>query len=102
LPGLQLSLALANIFASIWKWRWPILDNAAQTLMTTAIGFGMAIGNLITVASSRFDTPLVFAGALTTAFMGVGMYALANIVEKRTIGWATRGMDSNQVSGYGV
>jgi NitT/TauT family transport system permease protein len=225
--------APSDIFASMWKWRWPILDNAAQTLMTTALGFGMAIvaglavgaaigssttlynafypvligfnsipkvviapilviwfgigttpaiivaflisffpitvnvatgiatvepelkdvmralgasridmvrkvgiprsmpyffaalkvavtlafvgsiisefvgankgiGNLITVASSRFDTPLVFAGALTTAFMGVGMYALANIVEKRTIGWATRGMDSNQVSGYGV
>ena len=48
------------------------------------------------------DTPIVFAGALDAAFMGVGMYALVNIVEKRTIGWATRGMQSNQVSGYGV
>jgi NitT/TauT family transport system permease protein len=225
--------APSDIFASMWKWRWPILDNAAQTLMTTAVGFGLAIvaglvvgaaigasgtlynafypvligfnsipkvviapilviwfgigtmpaiivaflisffpitvnvatgiatvepelkdvmralgasridivrkigiprsmpyffaalkvavtlafvgsiisefvgankgiGNLITVASSRFDTPLVFAGALTTAFMGVAMYALANIVEKRMIGWATRGMESNQMSGYGA
>lgn len=213
-----------DIFASMWRWRWPIIDNAAQTLMTTAIGFAIAIvlgllcgvaigssalvytafypvligfnsipkvviapiliiwfgigtvpaiivaflisffpitvnvatgiatvepemkdvlralgaskrqivwkiglprsmpyffaslkvavtlafvgsiisefvgankgiGNLITVASSRFDTPLVFAGALATAFMGVAMYAVANAIEKRTIGWAVRDMD---------
>ncbi len=27
----------------MWRWRWPILDNALQTLMTTSIGFGAAI-----------------------------------------------------------
>lgn len=218
--------APSDIFASMWRWRWPILDNAAQTLMTTTIGFAFAlvlglglgvligssqtlyralyplligfnsipkvviapiliiwfgigtvpaiivaflisffpitvnvatgiatvepelkdvlralgasrtdivvkvgvprsmpyffaavkiavtlafvgsiisefvgankgIGNLITVASSRFDTPLVFAGAVVTAMMGVAMYAIAAFVERRTIGWATRGMEGS-------
>jgi NitT/TauT family transport system permease protein len=31
------------IFAAGWQWRGPILDNAWQTFMTTAIGFGVAI-----------------------------------------------------------
>jgi NitT/TauT family transport system permease protein len=31
------------IFAAGWQWHGPILDNAWQTFMTTAIGFGFAI-----------------------------------------------------------
>jgi NitT/TauT family transport system permease protein len=72
------------------------------SIISEFVGANKGIGNLITVASSRFDTPLVFAGALVTAFMGVAMYALANIAEKRTIGWATRGMETSQTQGYGV
>jgi NitT/TauT family transport system permease protein len=71
------------------------------SIISEFVGANKGIGNLITVASSRFDTPLVFAGALTTAFMGVALYTIANIVEKRTIGWATRGMENAQMQGYG-
>src|SRR5262245_6876246 len=35
--------APSAIFASGWEWRWPILDNAWQTFMTTAIGFFIAV-----------------------------------------------------------
>ena len=31
------------IFESMWQWRVPIIDNAAQTAMTTVVGFGIAI-----------------------------------------------------------
>src|SRR5689334_9267605 len=31
------------IFATLWEYRWPILDNAWQTLMTTSVGFAFAI-----------------------------------------------------------
>jgi NitT/TauT family transport system permease protein len=48
------------------------------------------------VASSRFEVPLAFAGLLMTSIMGVGMYLVATLVERRTIGWATRGMDATQ------
>ena len=35
--------APSAIFASLWEWRQPILENAWQTLMTTLIGFFIAI-----------------------------------------------------------
>jgi NitT/TauT family transport system permease protein len=35
--------APSAIFASAWQFRWGILDNSMQTLMTTIIGFGFAV-----------------------------------------------------------
>src|SRR5262249_58166484 len=35
--------APSSLFAAGWQWRWPILDNAWQTLWTTAIGFFIAV-----------------------------------------------------------
>jgi NitT/TauT family transport system permease protein len=35
--------APSAIFAAAWQWQWPILDNAWQTFMETAIGFLFAI-----------------------------------------------------------
>ncbi len=35
--------APSAIFASLWEWHEPILENAWQTLMTTLVGFGLAI-----------------------------------------------------------
>jgi NitT/TauT family transport system permease protein len=35
--------APSAVFASLWEWHGPILDNAWQTLMTTLLGFGLAI-----------------------------------------------------------
>jgi NitT/TauT family transport system permease protein len=69
------------------------------SIISEFVGSNHGIGNLITVATSRFDTPLVFAGALVTAFMGVAMYGIANLIEKRTIGWAVRGMNDGTVAG---
>ncbi len=49
--------APSAIFASGWQWREPILVNAWQTFMTTAIGFllAVAVGLLagIAIGSSR-------------------------------------------------
>ena len=35
--------APSDIFAAAWEWRGPILEHAWQTLMTTLIGFAIAI-----------------------------------------------------------
>lgn len=35
--------APSAIFQSLWEWRWIILANSWQTLMTTLVGFGIAI-----------------------------------------------------------
>jgi NitT/TauT family transport system permease protein len=64
------------------------------SIVSEFVGSNKGIGHLMTVASSRFDTPLVFAGAITTAIMGVLMYTVAASIEKRTTGWATRGMST--------
>ena len=51
------------------------------------------IGYLMTQASSRFETPLCFAGLIVIAIMGVVMYAFFVWVERRFTFWATRAQD---------
>ena len=48
------------------------------------------IGYLMMAATSNFDTALVFAGLLVTGLMGIIMYALFAVVERRTTPWAQR------------
>ncbi|MEM7522215.1 MAG: ABC transporter permease subunit, partial [Pseudomonadota bacterium] len=35
--------APSAVFEAMWTWRGPILDNAWQTLFTTAVGFALAV-----------------------------------------------------------
>jgi NitT/TauT family transport system permease protein len=63
------------------------------SIIAETVAANKGIGHLMVVASSRFEVPLVFAGLLVTAVMGVLMYAAANVLERRMTGWATRGMD---------
>ncbi len=63
------------------------------SIISETVASNRGIGHLMMVASSRFDVPLVFAGLLVTAVMGVMMYLVASVIEKRMTGWATRGMD---------
>lgn len=61
------------------------------SIISETVGSNHGIGNLVQVAASRFAFELVFAGALVTAVMGVTMYYIANFIERRVTGWATRG-----------
>jgi len=63
------------------------------SIVAETVAANKGIGNLMLVASSRFEVPLAFAGLLVTSIMGIGMYLAAEFVERRTIGWATRGVD---------
>lgn len=49
------------------------------------------IGNVMLVAGSNFNVPLVFAALLVVGAMGVGMYAICDFVEGRMTGWSVRG-----------
>ncbi|MCS6774876.1 MAG: ABC transporter permease [Anaerolineae bacterium] len=49
------------------------------------------IGNLMVIASSRFEVSLVFAGLLVVAAMGVALYAVFALLERRMVAWAYRG-----------
>jgi NitT/TauT family transport system permease protein len=54
------------------------------------------------LASSRFDVPLVFAGLIVTAVMGIAMYVVSAAIEQRVTGWATRGQTDQQQIATGV
>ena len=64
------------------------------SIVAETVAANKGIGNLMLVASSRFEVPLAFAGLLVTSLMGIGMYLVAEFIERRTIGWATRGTDA--------
>ncbi len=68
-------------------------------IIAESVAPNAGIGRLMMVASSRFDVPLVFAGLITTGLMGIVLYWIAEVIEKRTTGWATRGTDQNLATG---
>ena len=63
------------------------------SIIAETVASNKGIGHLMIVASSRFEVPLVFAGLLVTAVMGVIMYVIAIVIEKRMTGWSTRSVD---------
>ena len=65
------------------------------TIVAETIAANKGIGNLMLVASSRFEVPLAFAGLLVTSVMGIGMYLITVLIERRMTGWAMRGADGS-------
>lgn len=61
------------------------------SVISETIAANKGIGYLMLNASSRFDVPLVFAGLVVVALMGVAIYEVFAAIERRTTGWATRG-----------
>lgn len=61
------------------------------SVISETIAANKGIGYLMLNASSRFDVPLVFAGLVVVAIMGVVIYECFAWIERRTTGWATRG-----------
>lgn len=60
-------------------------------VISETVAANRGIGYLMIVASSRFEVPLVFAGLVVVALMGVALFAFFAIVERRLTGWAYRG-----------
>lgn len=69
------------------------------SIIAETVASNKGIGHLMMVASSRFEVPLVFAGLLVTAIMGVIMYVIAIMIEKRMTGWSVREMDGPTAGG---
>jgi NitT/TauT family transport system permease protein len=86
--------AMPYFFASL---KVSITVAFVGSILAETVASEWGIGKLMLVASSRFEVPLVFAGLVITAVMGVLMYVVAEWFEKRMTGWATRGMDQGQV-----
>lgn len=60
------------------------------TVISETVASNRGIGNLMMIASSSFDVPLVFAGLLILAVMGVALYAVFSLIEGRITGWTRR------------
>lgn len=60
------------------------------TVIAETVASNRGIGNMMMVASSSFNVPLVFAGLFILAGLGVLLYLVFGWVERRTTGWATR------------
>jgi NitT/TauT family transport system permease protein len=59
-------------------------------VISETVASNRGIGNVMMIASSNFDVPLVFAGLLILAILGVGLYVIFSLIEMRVTGWAHR------------
>jgi NitT/TauT family transport system permease protein len=80
--------AMPYFFASL---KVAITVAFVGSIVAETVAANKGIGNFMLVASSRFEVPLAFAGLLITSIMGMGMYAVASVIEQRVTGWAVRG-----------
>ncbi len=60
-------------------------------VIAETVAANRGIGYLMLSASSRFEVPLVFAGLVVVAAMGVALFAIFAVVERHLTGWAYRG-----------
>src|SRR3546814_5001992 len=58
------------------------------SVISETVASNEGIGYLMLSASSSYNVPLVFAGLIVVAVMGVLMYAVAVWFERRMTGWA--------------
>jgi NitT/TauT family transport system permease protein len=64
------------------------------SVVAETVASNRGVGNMMMIASSTFNVPLVFAGLFVLAFMGVSLYVLFQQIERRVAGWAMRKNDA--------
>ena len=79
--------ALPYLFASL---KIAITLAFVGTVLAETVAANKGIGNVMMIASGNFDVPMVFAGLVILAVMGVMLYAVSSFVESRMTGWAQR------------
>jgi NitT/TauT family transport system permease protein len=62
-------------------------------VVSETVGANKGLGKLMLDAQANFQVPIVFAGLLVLAFLGIVLYALTAMVESRFTGWAFRGQN---------
>lgn len=82
--------AMPYFFASL---KVAITLSFVGAVLSETVASNMGIGNVMMTASSNFQVSLVFAGLIILALMGVALYAVFSMLERRVTGWATRGND---------
>ena len=87
LVNVGLPRAMPYFFASL---KVAVTQAFVGTVIAETVASNRGIGNLMMIASSSFDVPLVFAGLLVLAVLGVALYVIFSFIEVRVTGWALR------------
>lgn len=85
--NVSLPRAMPYLFASL---KIAITLAFVGTVLAETVAANRGIGNVMIIASGNFDVPLVFAGLVILAAMGVMLYLLSAWLESRVTGWAQR------------
>ncbi len=80
--------ALPYLFASL---KVAISLAFVGSVIAEMVASDGGIGYLLLTASSSFRVPLVFAALLVVGVLGILMYLIADLIERRSTRWATRG-----------
>lgn len=80
--------ALPYFFASL---KVAITLAFVGSVLAETVASNVGVGYLMMSASSKFNMPLVFAGLMVIAAMGIAMYEVCNRIERRSTKWAHRG-----------
>ncbi len=62
-------------------------------VVSETVGANKGIGKLMLDAQAAFQVQIVFAGLLVLAFLGIVLYVVTALIEKRFTAWAFRGQD---------
>jgi NitT/TauT family transport system permease protein len=79
--------AMPYFFASL---KVAVTLSFVGSVIAETVASNRGIGNLMMIASSSFDVPLVYAGLFVLAGLGIVLYAIFSLVEARVTGWAHR------------
>ena len=60
------------------------------SVIAETVASNKGVGNMMMIAASMFNVPLVFAGLMVLAVMGTSLYAIFVVIERRMAGWALR------------
>ncbi len=85
--GVGIPRSMPYLFASL---KIAITLAFVGTVISETVAANRGIGNMMIIASSNIDVPLVFAGLFILAFMGIALYAVFAMLESRMTGWAMR------------
>ena len=85
--NVSLPRALPYLFASL---KIAITLAFVGTVLAETVASNKGIGNVMMIASGNFDVPMVFAGLVILAAMGVMLYMVSSWLEQRMTGWANR------------
>jgi NitT/TauT family transport system permease protein len=88
--------SLPYFFASL---KIAITLSFVGTVIAEIVAGNNGIGNVMLIASSNFNVPLVFAALLVVGVMGVGMYAIFAMLETRFTAWSVRGAGLEYATG---